>query len=132
VPDPIRFLREVVRVLAPDGIAVVSVPNSAGLIFAATNIVHRVRGRLGKDKFACSLSPPGHLYAFNERALRVALDAAGLRPEVLVQSGKGDPVFFPVLTWKGAGTWPLAIRAFETLGRKTGRGSMLECFARKR
>lgn len=132
VPDPISFLREVVRVLVPEGVAVVSVPNSQGLVFSATNVVHRLRGRYGKDKFACSLAPPGHLYAFNENSLRVALDAAGLVPRTILQSGKGDPVFFPVLTWKGAGTWPLAIRAAETLGRKAGRGSMLECFARKR
>jgi len=131
VPDPVAFLHEISRILVPDGIAVVSVPNSQGFVYTATNVVHRARRRYGKDKFACSLSPPGHLYAFDEKSLRVALDSAGLQPRVLVHSGKGDPVFFPVLTWKGAGGWPVATRAVETIGRKAGRGSVLVCFARK-
>jgi SAM-dependent methyltransferase len=131
VPDPVRLMREVARVLAPGGIAVVSVPSSAGLVYAATNVVHRLRGRYRKDKFACSLAPPGHLFAFAEPSLRALLSAAGLRVELLLQSGKGDPVFYPVLSWKGAGKFPLAIRAVESLGRRIGRGSMLVCFARK-
>ncbi|HLF11013.1 MAG TPA: class I SAM-dependent methyltransferase [Gammaproteobacteria bacterium] len=131
VPDPVVLLREVARVLAPAGMAMISVPNSRAFVYAATNLVHRLRGRYGKDKLACSLAPPGHLYAFDERSLRVLLSKAGLLPEKLLTTGKGDPTFFPVLTWKGAGKLPYLTAVLEWNGRKIGRGTLLQCYARK-
>lgn len=131
VPDPVAFLREADRILKPGGMAMISVPNSRGMVYAATNLIHRLRGRYGKDKFACSINPPGHLYAFDNKSLRVALSHTSLTPEVTFTTGKGDPVYFPMLTWKGAGKWHAALRGVEWLGWKTGRGSLIQCFARK-
>lgn len=130
VPDPVALLRSIQALLVPDGLLMVAVPHSRGLIYRAYNMVHRLRGRLGKDKFSCSLSPPGHLYAFDKGSLATALQRAGLRVERMFLSGKGDPVYFPVYTWEGAGRSGLAVAAMETIGRKTGQGSLIECFAR--
>ncbi|MFN2641304.1 MAG: class I SAM-dependent methyltransferase [Actinomycetota bacterium] len=131
VPDPVALLREVVRVLKPGGYAKISVPNSGGFVYAATNLVHRLRGRYGKDKFTSSLSPPGHLYAFNEKSLRVALAKVSLAPVKVFTAGKGDPVYFPILTWQGSGKWSQALRAAEWVGRHSGRGTLIECIARR-
>lgn len=131
VPDPVGLLREIRRVLAPGGILFVAVPHARGLIYRTYNMVHFVRGKLGTTKYAAALQPPGHILGFTTSSLRTALDRAELTTMKTFLSGKGDPIYYPVLTWKGAGRWPAAIKIVERLGRATGTGSLLAGWARK-
>jgi SAM-dependent methyltransferase len=130
VPDPVGLLTQVRSLLAPGGVAVIAVPNSRGLIYAAYNVVHRARGRYGKDRFSCSLFPPSHLIAFDGGSLREGLKRAGLRADGITITGKGDPEHYPMLSWRGAGKMPIAQRVVERVGRALGRGSLIEAIAR--
>jgi SAM-dependent methyltransferase len=130
VPDPKQTLREVARLLKPSGVLVLALPNANGLIHLVANLVHGARGRLGRDKFSCSLYPPSHLYAFNPRSLRTTLRRCGFTVDSMIVTGKGDPDTYPMVTWSGAGKAAQGQRFVEWIGRKTGRGSLLEVHAR--
>jgi SAM-dependent methyltransferase len=130
VPDPVGLLRECRRLLRPDGVIALALPNSDGFLHTATNLFHRLRRRLGRDRYSCSLFPPYHLYAFDPASLVRALAEADLYPAAIRITGKGDPETYPMRSWSGVGRMALAQRLVERVGRAIGRGSLLEVLAR--
>lgn len=130
VPDPVRLLRLCRRLLLPDGVVSLALPNADGFLHTAGNLYHRVRGRYRKDRYSCSLYPPSHLYAFNPRSIVRALAAADLYPVQLRVTGKGDPETYPMRSWRQVGKAATMQRIVERLGRALGRGSLLEVLAR--
>ena len=66
LPDPLKTLKEVKRILKPDGILYICVPNFSGL-----------ESKIFKGKWACIKSPT-HLYHFTPSTLIKMLKKAGL------------------------------------------------------
>lgn len=130
VPDPVGMLERMRSLMTEDGVLVLALPNSRGFVHSVTNLVHRMRGRLGRDRFSCSLHPPSHLYAFDPPSIVRALSRAGFLVSRILVTGKGDPETYPMRTWKGSGRAPAAQRVIERIGRGIGRGSLLEVHAR--
>lgn len=130
VPDPVGLLKDVSRILRPGGVALIAVPNASGLIYAAYNLLHRARGTYGRTTFSCSLFPPSHLTAYNPSSIKALVGRGGLNLESVAISGKGDPEHYPMKTWRGAGRAPVLQHAIEWVGRRTGKGSLLEAIAR--
>ncbi len=73
--DPIAALRNVTRLLAPHGTAIVEVPNNAALGFQM----------YGPGWFFADI--PRHLQFFTEHSLRKALSAAGMRVTRVIYTG---------------------------------------------
>lgn len=67
VPDPREFLKEVYRILAPDGYVVVVTPNTAGL-----------QARLYRERWRSAIAD--HLNLFSRRSLARLLAECGLTP----------------------------------------------------
>jgi SAM-dependent methyltransferase len=75
--NPDATVREIARVLRPDGAFFVDVPNEAGLYFRLGNLYERLRGR----DWVVNVAPtfePFHVFGFNPRALRALLAKHGL------------------------------------------------------
>lgn len=130
VPDPVGLLKDVARILRPGGVALIAVPNADGLIYSAYNLLHRARGTYGLAAFSCSLFPPSHLTAYTRSSIAALVDRGGLSLESVTISGKGDPEHYPMKTWRGAGRAPVLQHAIEWIGRRTGKGSLLEAITR--
>ena len=107
VRRPRAFLQEVLRLLPPEGYAVITTPNIAGL-----------QARLFRTRWRSAIAD--HLYLFSRRTLISLLEDVGFRVEKMV-------------TWGGlaAGTAPTLIkRPVDTLAKKLGFGDVVLVLAR--
>ncbi len=67
VPDPVKTLKELGRILKPNGTLIIAVPNSRSL------------ARVIFGRYWASLDVPRHLMTHNPRTMRIAAKKAGLR-----------------------------------------------------
>lgn len=74
IPDLASFWTEVRRVLRPDGLLAIEVPNIAGWSYRMRDLKHRVG--LGKPMWA-KMYLPEHIYFFSPRTLRRLADRHG-------------------------------------------------------
>jgi 2-polyprenyl-3-methyl-5-hydroxy-6-metoxy-1,4-benzoquinol methylase len=102
LPDPAAFLREVRRILRPQGLAVVTTPNIDGL-----------QARLFRERWRSAIAD--HLCLFSTRTLRRLLESCGLR-------------VLKIQTWGGLaqGTAPRWLkRPADVLAKRFGFGDVV-------
>lgn len=133
LPDPRRALVAAKRILGPRGLLAVGVPDPGALVHAARNLYHRLRGRLGHDRYSADLFPPFHLHAFPRRTLLWMLDRLGFAPLAVLSIPFGHPRWSAVFQVRYQG-WSIR-RAVELVldaaARPAGRSSLLQVYARK-
>jgi SAM-dependent methyltransferase len=107
--DPLRLLRDMRALLAPDGALLLSLPNSGHWYFRANVLA----GRFPQDDRG--LFDRTHLHFFTWTGWLALLDRAGLRVETVACSA--DPYGEALPRWKGS----LPIRALERLSYEAAR-----------
>jgi SAM-dependent methyltransferase len=85
VPDPLLFLREVRRLLKPNGVALIYTPNRSSLAFLAN---------VDDNNLIC---PPHHLHYFNDTSFRRALEIENLELISHVTRGLDYPDIFSAM-----------------------------------
>jgi SAM-dependent methyltransferase len=117
VPDPLRVLREMRRILKPDGLLSLEVPQEVERIY------DRIKDRLGSREYPTDPSP--HLYFFTARTLRRIIEKADFQVVLLrSRNPRGD--------WT-RGKYPAGTavkHAIFALEDSLKRGSNLEVLAR--
>mgnify|MGYP001618602627 CR=1 FL=1 len=101
VPDPLEALKETARILKPDGVLIITIPNFRSI------------SRMIFGKYWYHLDAPRHLYHFTPRTLTAMLRKAGFRniyiefipsPKYFLQSYAfwkyGGKKSFPKLIWR--------------------------------
>lgn len=108
IPDPVRFMREIIRITAPGGRCIVTTPNIRG--FQSLLMGPRWRSAI-----------PDHVVLYSKRTLRRLLEEAGLTVE-------------KTKTWGGlaAGLAPPVLKRFADRAAKLiGAGDVMVMLARK-
>jgi 2-polyprenyl-3-methyl-5-hydroxy-6-metoxy-1,4-benzoquinol methylase len=77
--DPDETIGEIARILRPNGVVFIDVPNEQGLYFKIGNLYQKLRGRDWVVNLAPTFSP-FHVFGFSPRALRAMLSKHGLTP----------------------------------------------------
>jgi SAM-dependent methyltransferase len=127
--EPTALLAEIHRVLKPEGILWLDVPNEAGAFYAIGNMYQRLRGR----DWVVNLSPtfpPYHVFGFTPPSLRRLLQATGFETLKLktyattaVIATSDSPV---PLALRDIVSWTLRLGAF------LGAGTYMDAWAAKR
>ena len=93
VDDPISILKEIYRVLKPDGIGFLIVPNEDSLINDTKQLLYKLMLRQDEYGRIKPLVPPYHINGFNPKSLNFSIESVGLRMINFMQFA-GDYKFY--------------------------------------
>ncbi len=119
LPNPRAVLEEIRRVLKPNGLVLVVVPNEAGLFNCVRKTLLEDRTqRLG------TLIPPHHLHAYSPATLRRLFCAAGLAPRAMKTVAPHHPAYATLnqIEPDPAPAAPSATAAGRVLAKPLGAG----------
>jgi 2-polyprenyl-3-methyl-5-hydroxy-6-metoxy-1,4-benzoquinol methylase len=95
IPEPMTFLPLLSKLLKPQGIVAVIVPNREPLCAA---IVNRIRGlRSAKPKLAGAIYPDMHVLGFSPRSLSHLMENVGFESLTVFTVSMGSSTYFPML-----------------------------------
>jgi SAM-dependent methyltransferase len=141
IPDPVGFLDEVKKLLKPNGILAITVPNREPLL---CKVVNTVRGLFSKrPKLVGAIYPDMHVLGFSPGSLASTVKAAGFHEEQVFTVSMGSPTYFPLfydgllnilpisaLTLKSLFKYWIPI-FLNNLGNPFGRGEWVVGYFRK-
>jgi SAM-dependent methyltransferase len=131
--DPVMTINEVNRVLKPNGILEVGVPNPDCFLNRVVNIYYWFVGKYKKGKYFCSLGGPGHLYAFKYKTIIFLLRKAGFKILKISCIGRGNRTYLPFLIGGNLGKSPKGIflAVVDLMGNILENGSNFCIFVQK-
>ena len=94
IPEPHEFLAQLSRILKPNGILMVIVPNCEPL---CGMIINKIRSMISKKpKFSGAVDPYGHVLGFTTKALSNFLQQFDLKEIDLFTASMGNATYFPM------------------------------------
>lgn len=94
IPEPRDALSAMARVLKPDGVLAVIVPNREPLVARAVNAVRRLRNPA--PRLAGAIYPDMHVLGFSPRSLRNLLSTVGFERIEIFTVSMGSRSYFPM------------------------------------
>ena len=120
LPNPRDVLRKARRLLRPDGLVLIVVPNEAGFFNRLRLLYDRAnRARRG------TLTPPHHLHAYAPATLSRLLISAGLEPCVVSSRSPRDPTYATLDQFEDRSLKRKLYGVLWTITRTVGMGSVL-------
>lgn len=94
IPEPNTFLAAIDRVLAPDGVLAVIVPNREPLCAMLINRARRLRNP--RPALTGAVYPDMHVLGFSKGSLRALATRMGFKPLLVQTVSMGDSTYFPL------------------------------------
>ncbi|MBN1455822.1 MAG: class I SAM-dependent methyltransferase [Methanomicrobia archaeon] len=127
LPNPLDMLRELRRILSPQGVLFITVTNQAALVSRVSGTVSKALC-LGTSPVLSPFAYPYHLVGFSGQTLRIACDRVGFEvKELVIRAGTQEwrKLALPELTGKALITTMLS-QPLYLLGERLGQGIALE------
>jgi 2-polyprenyl-3-methyl-5-hydroxy-6-metoxy-1,4-benzoquinol methylase len=141
--DPRFALEKMYRMLRPGGVILIDTDNADGFktklevtirkVFgeqSTTQIVKKITGKNLRKRYG-RLTPPEHLYCFNEKSLTTLLQTVGFKILEVVKTSWGDATWFPLVNEKFSPV-EKGLLALDTVGAKFGLGEVIAVLAIKK
>lgn len=127
LPEPVRMLRELRRILNPQGVLSLTVTNEAAFIYRVRGAISKALG-LRTSPFLSPFTYPHHLVGFSEPTLRNACARVGLAvSELVICAGSQEWRKLSVRELTGRALIPQILALpFYLLGERLGQGIALE------